>query len=61
MPDYPTDNENNPICARPCNDGLPCYRQVQLPGVACYLHDDDQPVLPLPEDVPAYDTQPDTE
>lgn len=55
-PDYPRDENGQPICARPCQDGQPCYRQVPIAGTACHLHEDGQPILPLPDPVPTYTT-----
>lgn len=55
-PPYPHDENGQPICARPSQDGQPCYRQVPVAGTACYLHETDQPILPVPDPTPTYTT-----
>lgn len=42
--DYPTNDDDQPICGRPTGDdqdGDPCRRPVSEPGAACYLHPGD--------------------
>lgn len=57
MREFPADETGQPICARSCRDGTPCYRQVPIGGLACHLHCEEDPILPLPDDVPTYDTE----
>ena len=35
---YPTDEEGEPVCARPAKDGRPCLKAVLVPGTPCHEH-----------------------
>jgi hypothetical protein len=63
MDEFPRDSTGQPICARPCRDGTPCNRHVQIPGIACHLHEREDPILPLPlpDTVPTYNAEQDSE
>jgi hypothetical protein len=41
----PTNDDGESLCGRACRDGTPCRAIVALPGIACYQHDRDDPVV----------------
>ena len=48
--------ETKSILVGAAQDGQPCYRHVQIANTACYPHEYDQPILPVPNPTPTYTT-----
>jgi len=41
---YPTNENGTPVCARPTDEGEPCFRPVAVPGAPCADHRGESPM-----------------